>query len=578
MKYLKEGDRTLFRCCQTPPNGDVNKLSMLGINPLTAYLLLTEFRQLNAGEWIIQNDANSSVGRAVISIAKARGIRTVSVVHRLDLVDEMKGLGGDIVLVDGLDLSQRITAATDKAKIELALDGVGGSATQHLLASIELNGTVVVYSVMSAEPLSVDGPHLVFNNHRIQGFWAVNWLRSQTSFDKIAAIYDELAPMMAAGVISLPVAGGFGLEQYREALAVAGKDRGGAISEPGPRTGSHPAMTDSISNHRGQVHHERRLDTRARESVAPNVVETDETIMSMKSALREHWPEYLIEGWALGTFMISVGLFVTLFESPRSLVLAVVPNAHLRIALLGTAIGTTAILLIHSPWGKRSGAHMNPAITLAFLRLSKIRSWDAAFFIAAQTLGGTLGVVVVAICLGSVFTDPPVSYAVTVPGSAGTAVAFAAEAVISFSLMTTILAFTASPGLIRFTGLSVGCLVTLFIIVESPLSGTSMNPARTLASAAPVMMWQYLWIYLLAPTIGMLAAAEFQLFMRGRGAPGCTKLLQSRAVRCIHCGYCPSSSAGAASGFAYPELLPCLSPPSPGAGGQPSDRSTARDR
>jgi NADPH:quinone reductase-like Zn-dependent oxidoreductase len=156
---------------------------MLDINPLTAYLLLTEFRQLNAGDWIIQNDANSSVGRAVIAIAGARGIRTVSVVHSLDLFDEIKALGGDIVLVDGLDLPERITEASDKAKIELALDAVGGSATQRLLASIEPYGTVVLYSVKNAEPLSVDGPHLVFNSQRIQGFWAVNWLRSQTSLD-----------------------------------------------------------------------------------------------------------------------------------------------------------------------------------------------------------------------------------------------------------------------------------------------------------------------------------------------------------------------------------------------------------
>ena len=148
VKYLKEGDR-----CMVPPlssawvnkvkaeasflrplpSGDVNQLSMLGINPLTAYLLLTEFRPLKAGDWIIQNGANSSVGRAVIPIAKARGIRTVSVVRRLELVDEMTALGGDVVLIDGLDLPRRIAAATDKAKIELALDSVGGLATQRLL-------------------------------------------------------------------------------------------------------------------------------------------------------------------------------------------------------------------------------------------------------------------------------------------------------------------------------------------------------------------------------------------------------------------------------------------------------------
>jgi aquaporin Z len=531
---------------------------MLDINPLTAYLLLTEFRQLNAGDWIIQNDANSSVGRAVIAIAGARGIRTVSVVHSLDLFDEIKALGGDIVLVDGLDLPERITEASDKAKIELALDAVGGSATQRLLASIEPYGTVVLYSVKNAEPLSVDGPHLVFNSQRIQGFWAVNWLRSQTTFDKLAAIYDELAPMVAAGVISSTVAGEFGLKQYREALAVAAKDRGKEISEPGPHTGSHLAMSDSISTHR-QAHHERCPDAPAHASVAPNPMEPAETSMSIRSALGAHWPEYLIEGWALGSFMISVGLFVTLFESPKSLVFAVVPNGHLRIALLGIAIGTTAILLIHSPWGKRSGAHMNPAITLAFLRLSKIHVWDALFFIVAQTLGGALGVVIVAMCLGSPFADPPVSYAVTVPGSAGAAAAFGAETVISFLLMTAVLALTASPALIRFTGLSVGCLVTLFIIVESPVSGTSMNPARTLASAAPGMMWQYLWIYLLAPTVGMLAAAEFRLLMRGRGPPGCTKLLQSRGVRCIHCGYCPTpKTVGRILLPATPDALPCM--------------------
>ena len=197
-------------------------------------------------------------------------------------------------------------------------------------------------------------------------------------------------------------------------------------------------MNDFISNYRSE-RHERRPHTRVGKSATATLAESDETTTSIGSALREHWPEYLIEGWALGSFMISVGLFVTIFELPRSLVLAVVPDADLRVALLGIAIGTTAILLIYSAWGKRSGAHMNPAITLAFLRLGKIRTWDAVFFIAAQTLGGTLGVIVAAICLGSVFTDPPVNYAVTVPGWAGAAVAFAAETVISFALMTTIL-------------------------------------------------------------------------------------------------------------------------------------------
>lgn len=268
-------------------------------------------------------------------------------------------------------------------------------------------------------------------------------------------------------------------------------------------------------------------------------------VMSMRSALREHWPEYLIEGWALGCFMIAAGLFVTVLESPRSLLYAFVPSAMVRTLLLGLAMGATAILLIHSPWGKRSGAHMNPAVTLAFLRLRKIHPWDAVFYITAQAIGGTVGVLLVAFFVGSLFTGPPISYAVTVPGPKGATVAFVAEAVISFGLMAAVLIFTASLRLARFTGLAVGFLVAFFITIELPLSGTSMNPARTLASAVPGMMWQYFWIYLLGPTFGMLAAAQLHFHVRGAGTPGCAKLLHPHGVRCIHCGHSPAAGASA---------------------------------
>jgi aquaporin Z len=258
---------------------------------------------------------------------------------------------------------------------------------------------------------------------------------------------------------------------------------------------------------------------------------------SMRSTFREHWPEYLIEGWALGCFMISASFFVTVLDSPRSVLYALVPSITARTVLLGLALGLTAILLIHSPWGKRSGAHMNPAITLAFLRLRKIHPWDAAFFIIAQAIGGTLGVVIVAVTVGRAFTGPPIRYAVTLPGPSGVVVALAAEAVISFFLMATVLAFSATARLARFTGLAVGFLVALFIAVELPLSGTSMNPARTLASAAPGMMWQNFWIYLIGPTLGMLAAAQLHFHIRGPRSPGCAKLLHPHDIRCIHCGH-----------------------------------------
>lgn len=247
VRHVKEGDRVL-----TPPftpswvsrvktnapwlrplpAADVDQLSMLGINPATAYLLLTEFVRLGPGDWVLQNGANSSVGRAVIPIAKSWGLKTVNVVRRADLVDEVTALGGDVVLVDGPDLPRRVAAATDKAPIPLALDCVGDSATQRLLESIALYGTVAVYSGMSGKPAAVSNPHLIFQSQSIRGFWIFNWLRNPDP-DKTAALYEELAAMVASGAISLPVAGRFGFERHADAIALAARYSGKAILTPG---------------------------------------------------------------------------------------------------------------------------------------------------------------------------------------------------------------------------------------------------------------------------------------------------------------------------------------------------------
>jgi aquaporin Z len=276
--------------------------------------------------------------------------------------------------------------------------------------------------------------------------------------------------------------------------------------------------------------------------------------VSLQSALREHWPEYLIEAWGLGCFMVSIGLFVTILISPLSPIYSLVPSLALRAVMLGLALGATAILLIQSPWGQRSGAHLNPAVTLAFLRARKIHPYDALFYVIAQVVGGILGVMLVAFVVGRLFTDPPVSYAATVPGPRGAAVAFVAEAAISFVLMATVLIFTASTRLARYTGLAIGCLVAFFIAVEFPLSGASMNPARTLASAAAGHIWQNLWVYLLAPSLGMLLAAQVLLSLRGATALGCAKLLHPKGIRCIHCGQ-PGAADSIGSGAVHATLL-----------------------
>jgi aquaporin Z len=263
--------------------------------------------------------------------------------------------------------------------------------------------------------------------------------------------------------------------------------------------------------------------------------------------LRQHWPEYLIEAWALGTFMVSAGIVATLLGAPASPLQRAIASPLWRNGVAGIAMGLTAIALIHSPWGKRSGAHMNPAVTLAFLRLRKVKPGDALFFILAQVLGATAGVLLVAAVVGRAFSDPPVSYAVTLPGPAGAAVAFAAELAISLGLMLTVLMFASSARFGRFTGLAAGALVAAYVAFESPLSGMSMNPARSFASAAAGMRWQHFWIYVTAPLLGMITAAQLFLALGGVRRALCGKLLHPLGVRCIHCGYEPGSAQSAAT-------------------------------
>lgn len=254
-------------------------------------------------------------------------------------------------------------------------------------------------------------------------------------------------------------------------------------------------------------------------------------------ALRAHWPEYLIEAWALGTFMVSAAVFSTLLSHPRSRLVAVVHDADWRRALIGIAMGLTAVGLIYSPWGKRSGAHMNPAVTLTFWRLGRIAHWDGFFYIVAQFAGGVLGVLLAASWLQEAFRSPPVAYVGTHPGVHGVAAAFAAEFVISALLMTVVLRVSSDHRYAKYTGLCAGVLVALFIALEAPISGMSMNPARSFASAVPAGMWRDLWIYFAAPVLGMQAAAACQVALRGRQSVRCAKLMHTGDQRCIHCGY-----------------------------------------
>src|SRR5499427_5533656 len=201
-----------------------------------------------------------------------------------------------------------------------------------------------------------------------------------------------------------------------------------------------------------------------------------------RAAVLQHWPEYLIEAIGLGLFMISACLFVTLLEHPNSPVRQTVTEPFVRRIPMGLAMGLTAVGLVYSPWGQRSGAHFNPSVTLTFWRLGKVASWDAVFYVAAQFVGAIAGVGVAATILEPQLAHPSVRYAATVPGR-GIAIAFVAEFIISLVLMTVVLTVSNRPRLNRFAGLCAGALVTSYIVLEAPLSGMSMNAARSVGSA-----------------------------------------------------------------------------------------------
>jgi len=258
----------------------------------------------------------------------------------------------------------------------------------------------------------------------------------------------------------------------------------------------------------------------------------------MLTALRYHWPEYLMEMAGLGIFMISACLFASLLEHPASPVRQAIADPLVRRILMGVAMGLTAVAIIYSPWGKQSGAHLNPAVTLTFYRLGKVYAWDGLFYVLAQFMGGVAGILLAALILWPWIADPHVNYVATVPGARGLRVALLAELLISFGLMATVLIVSNTERLARFTGLFAGALVAAYITVEAPLSGMSMNPARSFGSAVAAWTWPFLWIYFMAPPLGMLLAAE--LYVRAKGAQRvlCAKLHHQNDKRCIfHCGY-----------------------------------------
>jgi len=232
----------------------------------------------------------------------------------------------------------------------------------------------------------------------------------------------------------------------------------------------------------------------------------------MKASLKKNWKHYLQEALGLAVFMMSACFFGAKLFSETSSWHQAIPNTMGRNILMGVLMGVTALFIFYSPWTAPSGAQINPAVTLTFLRLDKMCRYDAMFFIIFQIAGGTIAVYVMQLLMGSILTSPPVNSAVTVPGKPGLWWAVITEFLIAFVTMSMVLFTSVHEKLNRYTRIFAGCLVCTWVIVAGPVSGFGMNPARSLASALPAKTWTAFRIYLIMPLAGMLLAAE--LFVR----------------------------------------------------------------
>jgi trans-2-enoyl-CoA reductase len=212
-----------------PPGTDVLQASMMFVNPPTADIMLRQFVTLQPGDWVLQNAANSAVGRYVISLAKLAGYKTVNVVRREELAAELTALGADAVLVDSDNLPERVREVTGGAKVRLAFDAVAGDSTMRLGDSLATGGVVVNYGAMSGKAPKLSTAATIFKDITLRGFWLVLWMK-RTPREEQRALFTRLAGMIANGTLKTAVEGTFALDDIKDALARAMEGgRGGKV-------------------------------------------------------------------------------------------------------------------------------------------------------------------------------------------------------------------------------------------------------------------------------------------------------------------------------------------------------------
>jgi NADPH:quinone reductase-like Zn-dependent oxidoreductase len=196
---------------------DPLQLSMIGINPATAYLLLNRYVSLMPGDWIGQTAANSAMGQYVIKLAKLAGVKTLNVVRRKEAVEQVRQFGGDRVVHEGDDLQEHIERALDGKTLSLVLDTVGGAPVGELAKALKTGGSVVVYALQSGQFPAVSPKDLIYRGLSLHGFWLINWIRNAPRTE-VQEIYQKLGDLVADGSLSAAVEQVYPLEQFKEAF------------------------------------------------------------------------------------------------------------------------------------------------------------------------------------------------------------------------------------------------------------------------------------------------------------------------------------------------------------------------
>lgn len=239
-----------------------------------------------------------------------------------------------------------------------------------------------------------------------------------------------------------------------------------------------------------------------------------------------------MEGAELGALMLCICGAGTLFYSRNSPLANIGLSWITRSALMGVTVAGATFVIIRSPFGRRSGAHFNPAITVAYFWLRRIHRWDALSYVVAQFTGGIVGVFLAHQLLGTSLSDSPVRYVVTIPGCNGVLIAFVAELLTSFVLMEVVLVATNHARLAKFSPLFVAAVTVFYYVFSSSISGYSVNPARSFSSALFAHIWHGIWIYFIAPSLGMLVAAALYKRVAGSDRIYCAKVFHDLRSTC----------------------------------------------